>query len=46
MAKRWLYRLGCRFVAVLPDHGCHGEEFELWAWELSRGLPSEIKGYR
>lgn len=45
-AQAWLTRLGCRYEADLPDHGINRQLFELWAWTLTYGLPSQTKGYR
>lgn len=42
----WLSRLGCRYRCDLPDHGRNGETFELWAWQLSDGLPTVNTSYR
>lgn len=46
LSKRWLAHLGCRKCCDLPDHGRKGEAFELWAWQLTDGRPSQRKDYR
>lgn len=46
LSQAWLSRLGCRYRCDLPDHGRSGETFELWAWQLSDGLPTSNTSYR
>lgn len=46
VSQVWLSRLGCKYRCDLPDHGRDGETFELWAWQLSEGLPSINTKYR
>lgn len=46
LSTRWLRHLGCTWRAELEDHGNNGEPFELWAWTITDGLPSQRKDYR
>jgi hypothetical protein len=43
---KWLLQLGCEHEHLLKDYGRDGETFELWAWSLSRGRPTDRSAYR